>query len=113
MYKKCYCLRLFDFGDSHVIRVPEKYQDISSTMQDKNSEKVIQLLKPPAISYIRELSKIVREDPEYLTYHTASVTLRVKSLLSLQDAGEDLNDSDPQVMGLVREAIVRLRSFEK
>jgi len=86
---------------------------IPPPMQEQNSEKVIQLLKPPAISYIRELSKIVREDPEYLTYHSASVTLRVKSLLSLQDAGVDWTDSDPQVMGLVREAIVRLRSFEK
>ena len=86
---------------------------IPPPMQEQNSEKVIQLLKPPAISYIRELSKIVREDPEYLTFHSASVTLRVKSLLSLQDMGEDWSDSDRQIMGLVKEAIISLRSFEK
>ncbi len=82
-------------------------------MQEQKSEMVIQLLRPPAISYIRELSNIVREDPEYLTYHSASVTLRVKSLLSLQDAGENWGSSDRQVMSIVREAIVQLRSFEK
>ncbi|HLA69053.1 MAG TPA: hypothetical protein VJN65_05050 [Bacteroidota bacterium] len=86
---------------------------ILSPMQEQNSEKVIQLLKPPALSYIRELSRIVNEDPEYLTFHSASVTLRVKSLLALQDAGEDWSDSDRQVMGLIKEAIIRLRSFEK
>ena len=82
-------------------------------MQEKDRDKIMQLLKPPALSYIRELSRIVNEDPEYLAFHSASVTLRVKSLLSLQDVKEDWSDSDRLVMGLVKEAIGRLRSFEK
>lgn len=73
----------------------------------------MQLLKPPALSYIRELNRIINQDPEYLTFHSASVTLRVKSLLSLNDAGEEWYDSDREVLGLVKEAMVRLRSFEK
>lgn len=79
--------------------------------QNQADERVIQLLKPPTLFYIRELSKIIDQDPEYLTFHSGSVSLRVKTLLGPED--KEWNVPDRQVVSIVKEAIVRLRSFEK
>jgi len=81
--------------------------------QELQSEKVMQLLKPPVLPYIRELRKLVNEDPQYLVFHSTSVTLRVKSLLAQQKESERWSESEREVLIWIKEAIVRLRSFEK
>ncbi len=86
---------------------------LMSNPKAEANEKVMQLLKPPVLSYIRELGRIVDQDPNYLTFHSGSVVLRVKSLLSQYQPERSWNESDRQVIGVVKEAIVRLRSFEK
>ena len=71
----------------------------------------MQLLKAPVLSYIRELNKITREDPQYLAFHSRSVTLHVRRLLAEQHGYVD--DSEKEMIARIKEAIVRLRSFEK
>jgi len=83
--------------------------------QPKEVERVVlQLLKPPGLQYIREMSKILDQDPDYLQFHSASVTIRVREILSknnqriAEPAVTEIN-----VPRIVREAVVRLRSVEK
>ena len=78
-----------------------------------NNERVMQLLRQPTLAYIRELSRITESDPQYLLFHSGSVVLRVKKLLAQQDVQMGWDISERQVLGTVKEAIVRLRSFEK
>lgn len=78
-----------------------------------SNEGVMNLLKPPALSYIRELSKVVEQDPEYLFFHSGSISLRLKSLLKGNEIGQTVLSSDRQTIVAVREAIIRLQSFEK
>ena len=79
----------------------------------QNNEKVLQLLRQPTLAYIRELNRITDSDPEYLMFHSGSVALRVKKLLAQQDVQVGWDISERQLIGAVKEAIVRLRSFEK
>lgn len=72
----------------------------------------LQLLTPPALTYIRELRRVLVKDPHYLLFHSDSVSLRIRSLLpQLRTTG---GDADQQtVIAWVKEAIVSLSSFEK
>jgi len=112
MYRNHYCV---DFGEfcrlGHM--QPTDHSTFLVTMIDENEEKVLQLLRPPALAYIRELSRITQKDPEYLTYHSASITLRVRTLISHQGSKDPRNVTDHEILGTVRKAIVRLRSFER
>jgi hypothetical protein len=74
---------------------------------------VTALLKPPALPYLRELRRTIDQDPIYLTFHDKSVGLRVQSLLNRQGIVWNDDTFDRQFMGVVMEAITRLRTNER
>jgi hypothetical protein len=71
------------------------------------------LLKPPAISYIRDLSWTLEHDPNYLSFHDRSVSLKIQSLLSKQGIFWDDEIFERQFLKIVAAAVKRLRSLEK
>lgn len=71
-----------------------------------------QLLRPPGLQYIREMSKTLDRDPEYLQFHSASVTIQIEEILS-KDNRRYPPITEAMVPKIVREAVVRLRSVEK
>lgn len=71
------------------------------------------LLKPPALPYLRELRRTIDQDPIYLAFHDKSVGLRVQSLLNKQGIVWNDDIFERQFMGVVMEAITRLRTSER
>lgn len=74
---------------------------------------VTALLKPPALSYIRDLRKTIDEDPNFLTFHDRSVSLKIQNFLSKQGIFWDDDVFEKQFLRVVMEAVARLKSFEK
>ncbi len=66
------------------------------------------LLKPPAISYIRDLRDSIQQDPGYLTFYDRSVSLKVQNLLSRQGIFWDSDVFETQFPKVVIEAVARL-----
>lgn len=71
------------------------------------------LFYQPTLDYIRTLRRIVDTDPNYLDFHTASVSLKVRELLSLSGGPRAWSRPDVEIVRSVKEAIISLRSFEK
>jgi len=71
-----------------------------------------QLLKPPGLQYLREMSRVLDRDPDYLQFHSASVSVKVNELLSKSSPGGG-SVSEHEVAKVIREAVIRLRSVEK
>lgn len=71
------------------------------------------LLKQPALSYIRDLRRTVDEDPNFLTFHDRSVSLRIQNFLSKQGIFWDDEVFELQFMKVVMEALSRLRTIER
>ena len=69
---------------------------------------VLALLKPPAVSYIRDLRKTIDEDPNFLTFHDRSVSLKIQDLLSKQGIYWDDEIFEKQFLKVVKAAIDRL-----
>ncbi|MEX2116447.1 MAG: hypothetical protein WEB37_06145 [Bacteroidota bacterium] len=81
-------------------------------VSDEAVENIIrQLLKQPGVQYLREVSKVLDKDPDYLQFHSASVSMKVNEILSRM--GSQAVVSDRNVAPILREAIIRLRSFER
>ena len=80
--------------------------------EESVEETIRGLLKPPGLQYLREISKILDQDPDYLQFHSASISVKVNELLSRSTAG-DARVSERDVAKIVREAVIRLRSVEK
>jgi hypothetical protein len=74
---------------------------------------VAALLKQPALSYIRDLRRTMDEDPNFLTFHDRSVSLKIQNFLSKQGIFWDDEVFEKQFMKVVIEAVSRIRSFEK
>ena len=74
---------------------------------------VTALLKPPAISYIRDLRRTMDEDPNFLTFHDRSVSLKIQDLLSKQGIYWDDEIFQKQFLRVVKEAIDRLKKSEQ
>ena len=74
---------------------------------------VLALLKPQAITFVRDLRRTIDQDPIFLIFHDKSVTLRVQNLLSRQ--GINWNDEriERQSLSVVMEAVSRLRNLER
>jgi hypothetical protein len=70
------------------------------------------LLKQPALSYIRDLRDTMEQDPNFLTFHDRSVSLKVQSLLSRQGIFWDTDVFEMQFPKVVIEAVARLRDTE-
>ncbi len=71
------------------------------------------LLKPPAISYIRDLRDSIEQDPSYLTFHDRSVSVKVQNLLSRQGIFWDSDVFETQFPKVVIEAVARLSDKEE
>jgi hypothetical protein len=80
---------------------------------EPNERAVAALLKPPAISYIRDLSQSIEQDPGFLAFHDRSVSLRIQTLLSKQGIFWDDEIFEQQFLKVVMGAVTRLRSLEK
>jgi hypothetical protein len=74
---------------------------------------VTALLKPPALSYIRDLRRTMDEDPNFLTFHDRSVSLKIQDLLSKQGIYWDDEIFQKQFLRVVKEAIDRLKKTEQ
>jgi hypothetical protein len=74
---------------------------------------VMALLKQPALSYIRDLRRTIDQDPNFLTFHDRSVSLKIQNFLSKQGIFWDDEVFERQFLKVVMEAVTRLRSFEK
>ncbi len=70
------------------------------------------LLKPPALSYLRDLQRSIDKDPYYLTYFDRSVSIRIQSLLSKQGIYWDDEIFEKQFLQIVSEALKRLRTLD-
>lgn len=71
------------------------------------------LLKPPAISYIRDLRTNVEHDPSFLTFYDRSVSIKIQSFLSKQGIFWEPDIFEKRFMKLVCEAIDRVKKEEK
>jgi hypothetical protein len=79
---------------------------------DEVGEKIIsQLLHPPGVQYLMEVSRILDKDPDFLQFHSASVSMKVNELLSGSTALGRV--SEHNVAKIVREAVIRLRSVHR
>lgn len=69
--------------------------------------------KPPALSFSRRLRKNLDENPDYLKRHEADVFPVLQRILL--DAGVPLDEKESceQMRHVIREVVVRLRSYEK
>ncbi len=74
---------------------------------------VAALLKPQAISYIRDLSETINKDPSFLTFHDRSVSLKIQSLLSRQGIFWDEEVFERRFLRVVMGAVTQLRYLEK
>jgi hypothetical protein len=80
--------------------------------KDEIGERIVrQLLQPQGVRYLLEVSRILDKDPDYLQFHSASVSMKVNELLSGSARSEQV--SEHNVAKIVREAVVRLRSVER
>ena len=80
--------------------------------QNEFGESIIrQLLQPSGVRYLKEVSRILEEDPDYLQFHSASVSMKVNELLAR--ASHPGQVSEHNVAKIVREAVIRLRSVER
>ena len=69
--------------------------------------------EPPVLSFSRKLRNKLDEDPEYVKRHEADVFPQVQQVLC--DAGVPLDEKHPreQLHHMIREVVIRLRSYEK
>ena len=69
--------------------------------------------KPPALNFTRTLRSRLDKDPEYLKRHEPEVFPQMQQFL--REAGIPLDDKNPaeQMRHVIREVVVRLRSYEK
>jgi hypothetical protein len=78
------------------------------------SERVLRIFfKPPALTFSRALRSRLDKDPEYLKHHELEVFPQMQQLL--REAGIPMDEKTPaeNMRHVIREVVVRLRSFEK
>jgi hypothetical protein len=75
-------------------------------------ERIIRhLLQPIGVQYLKEVGRILERDPDYLQFHSASVSMRVNEILSQAGSREVVTDRN--VASILWEAVIRLRSVER
>ena len=84
----------------------------AGTPVEPDERAVLALLKPPAISYLRDLRRTIDEDPNFLTFHDRSVSLKIQNLLSRQGIFWDDEIFEKQFLKIVTEAIARLKKTD-
>ncbi len=71
------------------------------------------LLKPAAVSYLRELRENIFKDPNYLAFHDQSVSLQIQHHLTKQGIHINQEVLELHLSKVVIEAISRLKGLEK
>ncbi len=71
------------------------------------------LLKSPAITYIRDLRRLMEDDPNYLSFHDRSVGLKIQSLLSREGIFWDEEVFERKFFQLVSHAVATLKTLER
>ena len=74
---------------------------------------VMVMFKPPALQFSRSLRTHMDKDPEYLKCHEAEVLPQLKRLLREAGVLFDEGDAIGQMRHVIREVVIRLRSYEK
>jgi hypothetical protein len=80
---------------------------------EKFEKALMAFFKQPALGFSRKLRSSLDKDPDYLKHHAAEVFPQIQRYLT--EAGIPLDGKNPeeQMRNVVREVVVRLRSFEK
>ncbi len=100
-----------DQGMDRLDMPPERNPNQSQT--PPNERAVLAMLKPPALSYTRELRQAIDEDPNFLAFHDQSIGLKVQKFLSKEGIFWDEEVYEREVMKVVTEAVTRVRSLDK
>lgn len=87
--------------------------DGNNNSSDGIDRALVTFFKSPALSFSRTLRSRLDEDPDYLIRHEADVFPQMKKIL--RDAGVPMDEktSGEQMRHVVREVVVRLRSYER
>jgi hypothetical protein len=80
---------------------------------EKFEKALMALFKQPALGFSRKLRSSLDKDPDYLKHHGAEVFPQLRSYLTEAGMPLDGQNPDEQMHDVVREVVVRLRSFEK
>ena len=80
---------------------------------EKFEKALMALFKQPALGFSRKLRSSLDKDPDYLKHHAAEVFPQLRSYLTEAGIPLDGKNPDEQMHDVVREVVVRLRSFEK
>ncbi len=92
---------------------PSSERSFGTNPLEPDERAVMALLKPPALSYIRDLRRTMDEDPNFLTFHDRSVSLKIQDLLSREGIYWDDEIFQKQFLKVVKEAIDRLKKAEQ
>jgi hypothetical protein len=80
---------------------------------EKFEKALMALFKQPALGFSRKLRSSLDEDPDYLKHHEAEVFPQIQRYLTEAGMPLDGKNPDEQMRDVVREVVIRLRSFEK
>jgi hypothetical protein len=87
--------------------------DGDNNFSDEFDWALMAFFKPPALSFSRKLRTGLDEDPNYLERHESDVLPQLQKIL--RDAGVPVDEktSVEQMRHVVREVVVRLRTYER
>lgn len=85
----------------------------TSSRVEPDEKAVSALLNPHALPYLRDLRRTIDQDPIFLVFHEKSVSLRVQNLLTRQGIVWNDDRFETQFLGVVMEAVSRLRNLER
>jgi len=80
---------------------------------EKFEKALMSLFKQPALGFSRKLRSSLDEDPDYLKHHEAEVFPQIQRYMTEAGMPLDGKNPDEQMRDVVREVVIRLRSFEK
>ena len=83
------------------------------TRSDEFEHAVTIMFKPPALQFSRTLRTRLDKDPDFLKRHEGEVFPELKRFLREAGVPLDEMDSSNQMRHVIREVVVRLRSYEK
>ena len=83
------------------------------TFSDEFDHAVTVMFQPPALHFSRTLRKQLDKDPDFLKRHEMEVLPELRRYL--REAGVPLDDGNAseQMKHVIREVVIRLRSYEK
>lgn len=80
---------------------------------DEFERAVTTMFKPPALQFSRSLRKQLDTDPDFLKRHEVEVFPELQRFLREAGVPLDERNASDQMRLVIREVVVRLRSYEK